>query len=230
MKIMIHSCNQRQWYVDKYLVPSLIKQGFTDDDIYVYQDTECEGNLKSYIKSSHLAYEMWGDNENVWHLQDDVIVCRDFKKRTEELEELDLRVICGFTTRYDDGREPGLKPSKDHMWYSFPCIRISTDLSKEFANWCDTYLWRDSQFGFWTRYKKGDDYIFRIFYESYYPNEAVLNLVPNLTDHIDYLLGGTTVNLNRQSQGVNVRSIYWNDNDLVNDLMEALANDKNKAI
>ena len=222
MKYMIHSCNSRQWYVDVFLVPSLLKQGISKDDIYVYQDKDREGNLKSYIKSSHLVYELWGDDENVWHLQDDVIVCSDFKKRTEELENSEATLICGFTCFYDDGREAGLHNIKNNIWYSFPCMRIPSKMSKEFADWTDIYLWRDNQFGFWTRYKKGDDYIFRIWVESYYPDNKVLNLKPNLIDHIDFLLGGTIVNPQREAQSVNVRSMYFEEPELVDKLAEEI--------
>ena len=225
MKYMIHACNSRMWYVDDYLVPSLLKQVIAKDDIYVYQDKDCEGNLKSYIKSCHLAYEMWGET-NVWHMQDDVIVSAKFKERTEELEENPLRVISAFTCKYDDGRGPGEAECKNHIWYSFPCTRINSRLSKEFASWCDTYLWRDNQFGFWTRYKKGDDYIFRVFMESYHPKEHVLNLIPNLVDHIDFLLGGTVVNPQRQMQGADVRSMYWDENDLVCELGDRIRKER----
>ena len=221
MKYMIHSCNKRQWYVDKYLVPSLLEQGIEEKNIYVYQDKTEAGNLVSWIVSCHLAQEMWGDNENVWHLQDDVLVSSKFKERTEELEAYRNIVMCGFTTFYDDGRKPGELPCKNNTWYSFPCIRIRTSISKEFANWCDTYLWRDNQFGFWTRHKKGDDYIFRVWVESYYPDELILNLKPNLVEHVDYLIGGTIINKQRNKDSV--RSMYWDENDLVNELMEKLA-------
>lgn len=213
MKFMIHSCNQRQWYVDEFLVPSMIEQGIPKEDIYVYQDVNEDGNLKSYIQSSHLAYKMWGADVNVWHLQDDVILSRNFKKKVDELEDNGLIIVCAFTCKYDDGREPGLKPAINHMWYSFPCMRVTTNISKEFATWADTYLWRDNQFGFWTRHKKGDDHIFRIFIESYHPNEPVLNLVPNIIDHIDYIVGGTVVNPNRERRGFDVRSHYWDEED-----------------
>ena len=222
MKYMIHCCNQRRWYVDGFLVPSMIKQGIKEDDIYVYQDTKREGNLVSWVVSCHVAYEMWG-KQNVWHLQDDVIICSDFKKRTEELEEKDLGIICAFTCKYDDGRGPGEANAENHMWYSFPCIRIDSELSKNFANWADTYLWRDNQFGFWVRHKKGDDYIFRIFIESYYPTMKVLNLVPNLIDHVGYLVGGTVVNPQRQNSGKDVRSMYFEEPELVEQLREEIA-------
>lgn len=220
MKYMIHACNQRMWYVDNFLVPSLLQQGIKEDDIYVYCDKDREGNLMSWVKSCRLSYEMWGDI-NVWHLQDDVIVCSDFKKRTEELESNECAVICGFVCDYDDGRNPGQKASKNHMWYSFPCIRVQTTLAKSFADWTDIYVWRDNQYYFWVKYKKGDDYIFRIYVESYFPNEPVLNLKPNLVDHVDFLLGGTVVNPQRDKK-INIRSMYFEEPELVDKLAKEI--------
>lgn len=229
MKYMIHSCNSRKWYVDEFLVPSMIEQGIKKDDIYVYNDDKCEGNLVSWVVSCHVAYEMWGE-QNVWHLQDDVIICSKFKERTEALEEVPVKVICGFTCHYDDDRGPGLKEAYNHMWYSFPCIRIDGKLAKLFAEWADTYVWRDPQFGFYVRNKKGDDFIFRVYIESYFPRELVINLTPNLVDHVDYLVGGTTVNHNRKLQGKDIRSIYWlpEDEHLVDELEERI-NKRNEA-
>lgn len=219
MKYMIHSCNSRQWYVDKFLVPSLLKQGIKEKDIYVYQDKTNSGNLKSWVVSCHLAYDMWGAHENVWHLQDDVIIASYFKEKTEELEAVE-GMICGFTTEYDDNRKPGEGTVIDDMWYSFPCIRIPNKIAKEFANWCDIYVWRDPQYEFWVRQKKGDDLIFRIYVESYHTRDKILNVAPNLVDHVDYLIGGTIVN--KQRDKPNVRSIYWEEEYLVNELREEL--------
>ena len=34
MKYMIHTCEARLWYVEEYLIPSMLKQGIKEDDIY----------------------------------------------------------------------------------------------------------------------------------------------------------------------------------------------------
>ena len=80
MKYMIHACNSRLWYVQEYLVPSMLNQGIEQDDIILYVDENSVGNLASCI-NSFLALP--DDNKGVWHLQDDVIISRDFKERTE---------------------------------------------------------------------------------------------------------------------------------------------------
>lgn len=218
MKYMIHSCEARLWYVENFLIPSMIKQGIDRDDIFNYVDTKHEGNLVSWVVSCHKAYEMWGE-QNVWHLQDDVCISSTFKERTEEFEKRE-GIICGFNCLYDDGRLPGDGVAENHMWWSFPCIRIPNKVAKDMAVWADTYLWRDCQFGFWVRHKKGDDFIFRIYLESYYPALPVYNEAPNLVDHIDYLLGGSMVNKQRTMS--NVRSGYWNENDIVEKLTEEI--------
>jgi len=38
MKYMIHACPERIWYVNNYLVPELLNQGITTQDIIVWND------------------------------------------------------------------------------------------------------------------------------------------------------------------------------------------------
>lgn len=219
MKYMIHSCNSRQWYVDKFLVPSMLKQGIKEDDIYVYQDTKEEGNLVSFVVSCHKAYEMWGE-QNVWHLQDDVLICSDFKKRTEDLESFD-GIVQAFACDYDENIQPGESYVRDNkMWWSFPCIRLSSKITKLFAEWVDIWVWRDNQYGYWVRHKKGDDVIFKIYIESYHKDIRVLKLNPNLVEHVDWLIGGSLVNKQRNKKII--RSMYWEEQSLVDELERSL--------
>ena len=53
-----------------------------------------------------------------------------------------------------------------------------------------------------------------------YPDYKVLNLKPNLVDHIDYLLGGTVINKERKNK--NVRAVWFEDLDLVENLEKKL--------
>ena len=218
-KYLIHSCNQRQWYVDEYLIPSMLKQGIKEEDIFNYQDVNCDGNLMSYMISSKQSLVKWPDTHGVWHLQDDVIIGRDFKEQTEK-DWSEYACVCAFTCFYDDGREPGEHPVKGNLWYSFPCMYIPNHIMVEYLDWVDRYVWRDCQYEQWIKKKKGDDYIFRIFMENYHPNDKCLNLAPNLIDHIDYLIGGTIVNPLRNCP--NVRSYYWDDEELVDNLAKEL--------
>ena len=217
-KYMIHACLDRLWYVENYLMPSMIEQGIDKHNIILYVDVNKEGCLKSCIKSFEISSH---EKSGVWHLQDDVIICRDFKERTERYDD---GVVCGFSSYYDErkhwapGESNGLK-----MWYSFPCIRISTPIMQEYVDWFNIYVWRDPQYEKWVKAKKYDDTIFRIWMEQYHPQTPVLNLAPNLVDHIDFLLGGSTINPNRKTE--QVRSLSFQDKDLITKLSEDLKND-----
>ena len=219
VKYLIHSCESRQWYVEKFIIPSMLEQGIKEEDIYNYVDTAKDGNLLAFIKSCKKALEMWGEDASVWHIQDDVLLSKRFKE-VSEMNFDKYSVVCGFTCFYDDGREAGEYPIKDNIWYSFPCVLIKNRILKPFVNWVDTFVWRDPQFGVWVRKKKGDDFIFRVYIESYHPKELCLNLAPNLVEHVDYLLGGSTVNMQRT---MNARSQYWDENDLVEKLQEEIS-------
>ena len=216
---MIHACLDRMWYVEKYLLPSMYEQGIKAKNVIVYVDTNHDGCLISHVKSFQKASEMHIDG--MWHLQDDVILCRDFKERTEKY---DNGVICGFSSYYDErkhwasGESNGLK-----MWYSFPCIRIPTPLIKEYIDWFNIYVWRDHQYDRWTKANKYDDTIWRIYMEQYHPQMPVLNLAPNLVDHVDFLLGGSQINPNRKIE--QVRSTSFQDKDLIKELEGRIKND-----
>lgn len=214
---MIHACNSRMWYVNDYLVPSLKEQGL--ENIIIYQDKDNEGCLVSHVKSLTQASKL--NVKGVWHLQDDIVICKDFAKRTKELSN--DYTVCGFASYYDEmkkwepGDSNGLK-----MWYSFPCIYIPTKIVKSYIDWFNIWVWRDPQYEKWIKAKKYDDTIFRIYMENYYPNEYVLNLKPNLVDHVDYLLGGSTVNQCRKDK--QVRALWFDDLYLVDALEKRIKN------
>lgn len=212
MRYLIHTCNQREWYVRDYLVPSMIEQGIDENDITVWLDSKCEGNLKAFINSCRELPEDGG----TWHMQDDVVICKDFKERTEKY---DNGMIAGFTCYYDVMGEAGYVSTKD-MWYSFPCIRIPNKLIHEFIKWVDKWVWNDPQYERHVKKSKGDDWIFKVYIENYCSDVTALNLAPNLVDHIDYLIGGTIINPDRRKK--NVRSIYWEDESIVKELEQEL--------
>lgn len=219
MKYMIHACNNRMWYVNGYLVPSMLEQGIKEADIFVYQDTECDGNLVSWVVSCHKAWDMW-EEQNIWHLQDDVLICRDFKERTEKLEDFD-GIVQGFACKYDKNIPSGECLVGDfQMWFSFPCIRIPNKITKLSAEWADLWVWKDPQYGFWIRHKKGDDMIFKVYAESYQREVELKKLAPNLVEHVDWLLGGSEVNKQRGKEII--RSAFWNDEALVEELKNKL--------
>lgn len=215
-KYLIHACNKRMWYVENFLIPSLHEQGI--EEVEVYLDKNGDGCLKSFVESAKERPREGG----TWHLQDDVVICRNFKELTEKYDD---GLVCAFTCEYDNNPKPGLTTVKNNTWWSFPCIRIPNDIIHNFHEWIDIYVWRDPQYGRYVKSKKYDDFIFKVFIESYYPNEPVLNLAPNLVDHVDYLLGGSVIN--RQRTMSNVRSMYWDDEELVDDLAKRIEEYKN---
>ena len=74
-KYMIHTCPKRKWYVDEFLVPSMIEQGIDSQDITVYNDENEDGHLMAFMNSWKQLKE-----GGTWHLQDDIIthVCVTF--------------------------------------------------------------------------------------------------------------------------------------------------------
>jgi len=208
---LIHACNRRMWYVENFLIPSMKEQGI--ENISVYLDKNEEGCLKSFIESAKTLPAKGG----VWHLQDDVVICRNFKELTEEY---DKGLVCAFTCRYDDNPNPGINLVKDNMWWSFPCMRIPNVIIHNFHKWADAHIWTEDKYRRYVEAKKFDDYVFKMFLEENYPNTPLLNLAPNLVDHIDYLIGGSIINTRRGMS--NVRSMYWEDETVIEELKQKI--------
>ena len=212
MECMIHACNDRMWYVENYLVPSLQKQ---EVDSTVWCDSG-EGSLNAYIKSFHsLSYKGY-----TWHLQDDVIICSDFKTRCESIEE--NLIACGFYSRYDikDRHTKSGLVSEEEMWYSFPCIGIPNIIALDFADW----LLRDEvqhKYQAYLQYNKYVDMLFRFYIVEFLGGATVMNIEPNLVDHIDYLIGGSKVNEQRDEI---VTSICFEEKNLIEDLERKFKN------
>lgn len=212
-KYLIHTCAKRKWYVEQFLLPSMLKQGISRENILIYNDGAKEGCLKSFLASSeYITSATYG----TWHLQDDIIISSKFKQITEEF---DSGIVCGFCSYYSENVPLGIRPIND-LWYSFPCIRIPNNILKEFVNWVKSP-------GTQTKYKayieqnKFVDTLFRIFVTSYYPNRLVHNIYPNIVDNIDYLLGGSTINYEREKLPV---SLYFSEKNLIEELKYSINN------
>ena len=204
-RYLIHCYKDRRWYVDKYLIPSMLKQSIDESDIDVFEDDGTLGCLEAFVQSC-LKLE----GKGTWHLQDDVIINSQFKRWTEEYAE--DRVVCGFCSRYCDKKPVGLV-YPDMMWYSFPCIYIPNTIAKEFADWYYAEAINSSEYKEYISKRKYDDDVFMEYLKKYHAGDTVLNLVPNLVNHIDYLLGGSIVNQNRLNNIV--LSKYWDEPELL---------------
>lgn len=97
MKYMIHSCNQRLWYVKEYLIPSMLKQGIELKDIILWNDYFSVGNQKSWYNSCKYIKQSESLNEGMWHLTDDVMISHKFYFRTKFVPN-NLNIRCGFVT------------------------------------------------------------------------------------------------------------------------------------
>lgn len=211
-KYLIHAVPDRMWYVMDYLVPSMVGQGISEKDIRVYNDENEEGNLMAFRKSLADLPEMGG----TWHLQDDVLISSKFKEVTDCY---DRGIVCGFCSSYSDPTLHG-KVEPCNMWYSFPCIRIPNRIAWEFLKWLDTDALSDPTYAKYINGNKYDDTLFREFIRIVHGGTKVINLKPNIVEHIDYLIGGSISNPHR-SNGT-ARSVLWTEPKLVDALKKSL--------
>lgn len=223
MRYLIHACNDRLWYVDEFLIPSMLVQGIERKDISVWLDKESKGNLFSCMDS---FLDCGKYNCGTWHLQDDVIIARGFARRTaKDCEE----VVCGFC-----GKEVGPHPEKfghvqmRHMWFSFQCIYIPNYLAFECADWFYSEGRYEERFKERIAEGKSDDYFWlRFMVENHRDDVDCCNLKPNLVDHVDYLLGGSVINKSRKRDNT---SAYFNDHDLIEQLREEIEKRERKVL
>ena len=212
-KYMIHTMPKRKWYVDEYLIPSMIKQGVDKGDILVYNDIDRAGNLKAFINA---CLQLLNDENGTWHLQDDIVISSRF---TTVTDRNDKGIVCGFKSEYDGMKPAGMVDLKQ-MWFSFLCIRIPHKIARECANWIKDYIIGNPIYKEWWEQGVNDDMLFRKFLEQHYSDSSILNLNPNIVDHIDYLIGGT-VNSNAR-EVTQIRSKLWEDEDVVKELEKQL--------
>jgi len=214
MRYMIHAAPSRMWYVNEFLIPSMLKQGIDEKRIILRCDTEGKGNLVSCMESFIWCGEHTDDG--TWHIQDDIVLCKDFAKRTKEN---DRGIVCGVVIKDwgPNSSKTGIQPVEE-LWYSFQCIRIPDRIAGECGCWffTDAAKRRDPEYRNRILRKKHDDDFFRFFLLEKYPSIEILNLKPNLVDHIDYILGGSLINSERKRE-VN-RVAYWEDDKIVDDL------------
>jgi len=208
-KYLIHACKNRRWYVEQYILPSMLEQGLKMDDIAVYVDDNNEGCLTSYIKSFKKL-----TGKGTWHLQDDIVISKRFRELTQKY---DYGIVCGFCNCYDKSVTWGyMEPER--MWYSMSCIRIPDDMAIDFAEWLDTEEVK-KKYEPYIKANKHVDVLFREYVIENYKT-PVLNLSPNLVNHVDYLIGGSVINATRQKKPKEIMSIYWEDSDEVIDRLE----------
>lgn len=211
MKVMIHACPKRMWYVEGFLVPELERQGA--EEIKIFNDTEGLGNLRACMK----AFAGCEGEGGTWHIQDDVLLCRDFVKRCRAH---DKGVVYGFCNEQftDDPLQTGTVNVED-AWHSFQCVRIPDAYARECAAWLDGPGRTSGMYSIWIQSGKMDDDVFRTFLIDQHGRENVENLKPNLVEHVDWIVGGSVLHPWR---GYLARAYFWEDEDLVRELKEAV--------
>lgn len=223
---MIHVCNDREWYVNDYLLPSMLAQGIDEKNIHVWHDKKCVGNLESFVASCEWIAKNADPSKSTWHIQDDVVISGRFREVTDDYE-LD-GIANGFCNNIFDGYRTNYiskNVSASQMWFSFQCVLIPNDTAARFAYWfrnvCQKY-WIYPEL---LDTGKCDDQMFRAYILEFEPDIPAHNIYPNIVDHVDYLIGGTIINAQRERDKY---TAYWRDDALdesVKELEKALGGD-----
>ena len=212
---IIHAYIEREWYVNDYLIPSMVEQGIPRENIEVWMDDGTMGNLYGCMK----CFEYCGTKgAGRWHMQDDVCISSDFKQKTEQYDD---GIVSGFfrmawqcVTAYS-----GVVPV-GYMWNSFQCIRIPDAIVGECAEWFFTdACWRENYAGE-VKDNKCDDSLFHDFLTERHGDMLVRNLDPSIVEHIDFLIGGSVVN---KWRGSYARGDRWLDTAAFEKMKDKLA-------
>ena len=211
MKVLIHACPRRMWYVTGFLVPELERQGA--DEVEIWNDAEGKGNLRATMES----FAARSGNGGTWHIQDDVLLCRDFVERCRAHDE---GVVYGFCCEQftDNPRQTG-RVSVEDAWHSFQCLRIPDSYARDCAAWLEGPGKTTAFYHLWMKTGKMDDDVFRTFLINEHGREMVTNLKPNLVEHVDWIIGGSILSPWREFFA---RAYYWDDEALVDELKEAV--------
>lgn len=212
MRVVIHSCDKRRWYVEEFLIPSLTDQGIIPS---VVNDDDHKGCLWTYM---HSFYKTKPTDDGTWHLQDDVMISKDFAKVAREHDE---GIVYGFFHRHQNEREleEGLLSVMD-AGYSFPCMRMPDKYAFEFAEWFLADAQFREKYQRWVEEKKYADAFWRDFLREKHPDEYVYMLKPSIVEHIDVLMGGSMINYWRDGW---CRADFFDDQEAVEELRVKLA-------
>ena len=219
MRYMIHAVPKRLWYVEDFMIPSMLEQGISKKEIVVYCDDKRKGNLFSFMDSIRWCGEHQVEG-GTWHIQDDALLSKKFAETTHKYND---GVVCGAVVKDwgPDYLKIGVQPVKE-LWFSFLCIRIPDDLAAECAFWfySDASKRQEGKYRNRILRNKHDDDFFQFFLFEKHPNMQITNLKPCIAEHVDFMIGGSLVNEERKRK-IN-RVAYWEDEDLIHQLEEDL--------
>lgn len=228
-RYMIHTCNDREWYVKDFLIPSMIEQGIPEDHITVWHDKKCIGNLASWVASCKWIGENCDQYLSTWHIQDDIVIGKNFAEMTSKYYE---GIANGFCNEQFDGERTnyfGIVPASG-MWFSFQCVLIPNQSAIRFAKWFEEECVNDEEYKKYVATGKCDDFLFRAYITTHEYEISAVNIWPCIVDHIDYLLGGSIINA-EQRKDKPMRVAYWRDetlDEVVEELKEKLSKYKGK--
>ena len=207
MEIVIHACPERMWYVDGFLVPALKAQGA--GSIEIWNDEAGLGCLRSCME----CFAARKGDGGAWHIQDDVLISSRF---VETARANDEGVVWGFCCEYflDDPDLCGRVYMED-AWHSFQCVRIPHARARECAEWFFSRAWEaespNTELELLEGSDRGDDTFFREFLLCRHGTETVVNLRPNIVEHVDLLLGGSVLHPYRDYRAT---AHWWDEKNL----------------
>jgi hypothetical protein len=212
---LIHTYPKREWFVEGYIIPALIAMGIQRQAIQVYSDTKGLGNLKAYIDSVKKLDLSFG--QQIVHLQDDVIPCRNFRKYVElDYKQIyDCDIVCAFSSLYDNCSNTYKQPA-ENMWFSFPCNKFSYDILVNFINWIEAV--GKPKYADLYNSGKNDDALFKIFVREKGYN--VFNIPWSQVQHVDQYIGGSSSNIQREFW---VKSKSFNDSVVIETFLKDIS-------
>lgn len=93
-------------------------------------------------------------------------------------------------------------------------------MAKDFVRWFENDARHRPEYKAWVKSGKHDDSLWHDYFTECHSDEYVWNETPALVEHVDWLIGGSTVNTWR---GYVCRAAYWDDEYLVEELQRKLA-------
>lgn len=214
MKYLIHSSNKRINYVRNYLIPSMLKQGIRESEIILFNDEIGLGNLTSFLSSCNYIKNNY-PNEGIWHLQDDIIISSEFRKKSIEYTK-NYDIVCTYVCE-NFNKELLDKVERqpiENIWLSFPCIYIKANITTAFLKWIENEILKKQRFLKYYNTNKMDDFIFCNFLQETRPVYYIYNSNDGIVEHIDYLLGGTSIK-NKKHKNIKNLNYYFKENDLL---------------
>lgn len=166
------------------------------EDIIVWNDEEMTGQLTAWTDCAAWIATNRKDYIGTWHLEDDVIPCKDFKTISETVIGEGNMIVQGFITDnpFSDFKgETGILPVR-YLPYGMQCLYIPNDYLKGFIYFADNYvkpgLYHKRQYECGTLYS---DNVLRGMMRKYYPNAMVNILEKCMVEHIDDMIGGRSI-------------------------------------